>query len=61
MRLRFVGANRSMGLINGMIYSVEIYSRNGYIWVQWKHGRCPYPSLQKLMENWIDCDYGKYN
>jgi hypothetical protein len=58
MKLKFIGTDGSMGLHNGQIYEVSILSSTPYIIVQihrgaWTYG-CPYDSLKKLNENWVD-------
>lgn len=53
MYLRYIGKNKSMGLISGKIYKVDIYSKNNYIWVQWGlYNICPYESPESLAKNW---------
>ena len=52
LRMKFVGANDSMGLIHGKVYYVIVFTKNGYVWVQWWNGQCPYSSLKKVLENW---------
>lgn len=59
LKLRFIGANGSMGLTHGKVYDVDV----GYnpltedFYVEWNvcgvgKRRCPYYSMQKLLENW---------
>lgn len=58
-KLRFIGANGSMGLTHGKVYDVDV----GYnpltedFYVEWNvcgvgKRRCPYYSMQRLLENW---------
>ena len=59
MKLKFIGANGSMGLEHGKIYDCSFGTGDGYIWVTWTGGRwdignCPYSSLKNLLENWCD-------
>lgn len=62
MRLRFIGANGSMGLTNGKVYEVQVNSVENYIWTvildfefsektfgTWK---CPYSSPESFAANW---------
>lgn len=62
MRLRFVGANGSMGLTSGVVYEVQVKSEGKYIWFlipnfessektfgTWK---CPYSSPESFAANW---------
>lgn len=68
MRLRFIGADGSMGLKHGNVYEVEIKcfrSPKGHIWVAWEFNRfgdviqaCPYSSLAALNANWEDVAHG---
>ena len=66
MRLRFIGANGSMGLTNGEVYDVQIRSKSNYIWVMipnfefrektfgiWK---CPYSTPENFATNWEKAD-----
>ena len=53
MLLKFIGEDKSMGLKQGTSYNVNVFLRNGYIWVEWGyHKVCPYDSPQKFAENW---------
>ena len=57
MRLKFIGANGSMGLIKGQIYKVTVKTMGKYIWVTWQdkfllYVSCPYSSPQSFAENW---------
>lgn len=58
VKLRFIGADGSMGLRYGEIYNVSIFSSGKYIVVEIYRGNssygCPYISLTKLCENWED-------
>ena len=62
MHLKFIGANGSMGLTNGVVYGVQVKSEGNYIWVlipnfefsektigTWK---CPYSSPESFATNW---------
>lgn len=52
---RFIGKDRSMGLIKSNVYLIEIYTKYGFICVRWGSGHnqiCPYSSIEKLHENW---------
>lgn len=62
MRLRFIGANGSMGLTSGVVYEVQVKSEGNYIGVMipnfefsektsgtWK---CPYSSPESFAANW---------
>lgn len=50
--VKFIGRNKSIGLIKERIYAATIYTENNYIYVDWGINRCPYDSLEKLKENW---------
>lgn len=53
MKLKFIGQNGSMGLINGKTYDVKITSKDYYIWVEWGFCKvCPYDSPQSFAKNW---------
>lgn len=52
MKLRFIGADGSMGLHYREIYDVTICNSSKYILVYWKGGYCPYSSPQTFAENW---------
>lgn len=62
MRLRFIGANGSMGLANGKAYEVQVNSDGNYIWVAipdfelrektFGTWRCPYSSPESFAANW---------
>lgn len=58
MKLKFIGADGSMGLRHGEIYKVRIFSSGECIVVEVHRGNgaygCPYSSLIKLCENWED-------
>lgn len=54
MKLRFIGANNSMGLKHGKVYKVTIVVQDGYIWVNWGIRICPYSSLAAFCANWTD-------
>lgn len=64
MRLRFIGANGSLGLTNGEVYEVQVGSDGNHIWVEipsvqvrysekvsgvWK---CAYSSPKSFAANW---------
>ena len=54
MWLRYIGKDKSMGLINGRAYKVDIFSDGALIWVRWGERRaCPYSSPETLAKNWI--------
>lgn len=58
---RFIGRN-SCGFVNGRVYqlksSVEIENKvfmpKAYLWIEdcFGFGKCPYDSLEKILENW---------
>lgn len=57
MRLKFIGADGSMGLKHGKVYSVNICSSSAYIWVEWRgifgdKRACPYSSPATFAANW---------
>lgn len=57
MKLRFIGADGSMGLQHGRIYEVAFDSTENYIVLKIKTGLfsdviCPYGSPQALAKNW---------
>lgn len=57
MRLKFIGADGSMGLRNGEVYQVSFKSTENYIILTIKIGMfdsvmCPYSSPQALAKNW---------
>lgn len=63
VRAVFIGADGSMGLKCGNTYYVTGYVEVGYYWVQWvtranpvigvtATRRCPYSSVDKVLENW---------
>ena len=53
MYLKFIGQDGSMGLKQNTAYNVNVYSRNGYIWVEWGyHKICPYESPETFAKNW---------
>ena len=52
MKLKFIGEDGSMGLRHGNTYKVNIYIKDGYIWVDWGKRCCPYDSALVLMANW---------
>ena len=61
MVLKFIGADRSMGLTYGGIYQVTLYVHRKYFYVLWQQQdssgkwvvrKCPYISLKTFAENW---------
>lgn len=56
MKLRFIGADGSMGLRRHHVYDVDIRStKYGFIMAEWYDGglvRCPYTSPQAVAANW---------
>ncbi len=52
MKLRFVGKDGSMGLTRYKIYDVGVCCKDGFIWVTWLGGRCPYSSPDTFAQNW---------
>ena len=58
MKLRFIGANGSMGLRYGKIYKVSLSTSNDYIIAEIKLNFCdniivcPYSSPQAFAKNW---------
>lgn len=60
MKLIFIGEDGSMGLERGKKYNCQINVHPGSNWVWIKAiadgrvYRCPYSSLKKLLENWLE-------
>lgn len=52
IRLKFIGANGSMGLIHGLKYDVRIDVCFGMWWVYVEDIMCPYQSIQAFANNW---------
>ena len=57
MRLKFIGADNSLGLKNGRTYNVDVRSVDEYIYVHIAAGwfddiTCPYSSPQSFAANW---------
>lgn len=53
MKLKFIGTDGFMGLKNGNVYNITIFTENGYIVVRLgPHRYCPYKSPQALAANW---------
>ena len=57
MKLKFIGKNNSLGLVNGKTYNVNIRSVDKYIVISIPAGRfdeitCPYSSPQSFAANW---------
>ena len=50
--LRFIGTDGSMGLRKGHVYKVKIFTRYGYIYVDWGSRACPYSSISSFLRNW---------
>lgn len=60
MKLKFIGADYSMGLRNGKIYNVHIKSSSCHIIIFVEknlfHGiECPYDTPQAFAKNWSGC------
>lgn len=51
-KAKFIGKDGSMGFVNGRVYSIEICTFDGMIWVKWGCVICPYTSLKTLTQNW---------
>lgn len=66
MKLKFIGANGSMGLVYGKIYKVSLRTIGSYIVAYISKGlfhdiMCPYKSLKAFAANWeLEDKYGKY-
>ena len=69
-RLRFIGADGSMGLVHGAVYDVKLTVRNNWIWVIWTprppyptsgepHCSCPYETTQSFANNWATLGKGE--
>lgn len=61
MLLKFIGENKSMDLIRGNDYEVDIRSDHKYIYVRWfgEQGKtmcCPYSSPALFACNWMKSD-----
>ena len=56
MKLKFIGEDGSMGLKNGSVYFVQVYTDRGKIYVDWGLHYCPYSSPQALAKNWTKED-----
>lgn len=60
MKLKFIGADGSMGLRHGEVYNVRVFSSGKYIVVEVYRGNgsygCPYSSLSNLHKNWVDIE-----
>lgn len=53
MKMKFIGKDGSLGYKFGAIYDIKIETIGDYIYVLSEgHLRCPYSSLEKLLENW---------
>ena len=52
MILKFIGADGSMGLIKGNVYTVEVSISDKFIYVDWGNRRCPYSSPETMWANW---------
>lgn len=56
MRLKFIGANGSLGLTHGEYYSVSLYTEYNMLVASIKTGwistLCPYATLQAFAKNW---------
>ena len=53
MRLKFIGANGSMGLVHGKAYEVKVFTKLNYILATWSSDIiCPYDSPQSFAANW---------
>lgn len=52
MKLRFVGKDGSMGLTYNKVYDVGVCCKDGFIWVSWSNGNCPYSSPDTFAQNW---------
>lgn len=54
MKLRYVGETNLYGLVVNETYTVTVFSKNGFIWVQ-VEGRAtaiPYDTPQAFARNW---------
>lgn len=66
MKLKFIGANGSMGLEHGKLYKVSLRTAGKYLVVHINKGlcreiTCPYSSMQAFADNWaLEDRYGKY-
>ena len=57
MKLKFIGANESLGLEHGKYYNVSLYTSNHMLIASIKTGWisdtiCPYETLQAFEKNW---------
>lgn len=57
MRLRFIGADGSLGLKHGQTYDIKLNTFGKYVIATIKTGWisdtiCPYSSMQALAKNW---------
>ena len=58
MKAKFVGKDKSLGFRNGQVYTIRTTVINNWLWVfttgnmRSKPKRCPYGSLEKMLENW---------
>lgn len=52
MFYKFIGKDGSMGLKQGGIYDCRLKYHDGFYWVYWNIGRCPYETMKSLERNW---------
>ena len=48
----YKGKDNSMGLHTNEVYCIKSEIKQDLLWVTWKDNSCPYPSLEKFLENW---------